>query len=75
MSLRCCWMHQVRHLRVYHKKCQHVKKIDMLLSSGLLDLTVEGSIGRLWLTDVGKGVVERVREIDGLMSAQKSGDQ
>ena len=47
----------------------------MLLSSGLLDLTVEGSIGRLWLTDVGKGVVESVREIDGLMSAQKPGDQ
>lgn len=47
----------------------------MLLSSGLLDLTVEGSRGRLWLTDVGKGVVGRVREIDGLMSAQKPGDQ
>lgn len=51
------------------------KKIDMLLSSGLLDLTVEGSIVRLWLTDVGKGVVGRVREIDGLMSAQKPGGQ
>lgn len=38
-------------------------------------MTVEGSIVRLWLTDVGKGVVGRVREIDGLMSAQKPGDQ
>lgn len=38
-------------------------------------MTVEGSIGRLWLSDVGKGVVGRVREIDGLMSAQKPGGQ
>lgn len=47
----------------------------MLLSSGLLNLNVEGSIVRLWLTDVGKDVVEKVCEIYGLMSAQKPGGQ
>ena len=48
------------------------RKIDRLVSAGLLDLNVEGLRGRLWLTDVGKGVVERIREIDELMKRSET---
>lgn len=48
------------------------RKLDMLVSKGLLEQTQVGNGCRLSLTQTGYGVVEKIREIDGLMKKSET---
>ena len=48
------------------------RKIDMLVSEGLLEQTQVGNCCRLALTRTGRDVVERIREIDGLIKGSET---
>ena len=48
------------------------RKIDMLVSEGLLEQTQVGNGCRLSLTGTGRCVVERIREIDELMKKSET---
>lgn len=47
-------------------------KLDMLVSRGLLEQTRVGNCCRLALTRTGRDVVERIREIDGLIKGSET---
>lgn len=56
--------------QVYSKVARNInmpRKIEMLVSKGLLDQTYAGLSCKLRLTDTGKDVVSKIHEIDNIM--------